>query len=232
MIAIEKRDAERSLAAIKCAVTTSLDRIRVHPFISKATRGELTKEESLRWIYCAGRESRTFPKILENMLVSCDDPTIRGVLEDNLNDEYGNGNLDHAHYQHYVHLLDRLGVGRGAFEEYQERAGMRLAFDLAISVSRGDNMPRAIGYMLVNEGMTSITYSAVKQSVLMHFPGTKTPFFDLHIDVDEEHVRELYRAVKALPSTALEHLLYGVAIGERGMAVLLDEVIGVFDIDS
>ena len=51
------------------------------------------------------------------MLVSCDDPTICGVLEDNLNDEHGNGNIEHAHYQHYLHLLDRLGVARVTFEE-------------------------------------------------------------------------------------------------------------------
>jgi CelD/BcsL family acetyltransferase involved in cellulose biosynthesis len=47
--------------------------------------------------------------------------------------------------------------------------------------------------------------------------------------VDEHHVRELYRAVATLDESAMDDLLFGVALGERGMAVLLDEALGVFD---
>jgi len=76
-----------NISAVENAVAESLSRIRNHPFILKAHCGELTKEQTLRWVFCAGRESRTFPKILENMLASCAHPMIRSVLEENLNDE-------------------------------------------------------------------------------------------------------------------------------------------------
>ncbi len=89
----------------------------------------------------------------------------------------------------------------------------------------------ALGYMLVNEGMTPITYSAIKKSCQIHCTDINTLFFDMHIEVDEHHVEELLSAVKRLPEEELNDVLYGIAVGERGMAVLLDEVVGVFDIN-
>lgn len=214
---------------VRNAVKLALYRTEDHPFVKRAHAGQLTKEEGLRWIKCAGRESRTFPKILEQMLGHCDHPKIREILHANLDDEYGNGNPEHAHYMHYLHLLDKLGVARENFESYPEKAGIRLAVDLALSISANPNLPRALGYMLVNEGMTPITYSAVRAALLPFFPNLKTTFFDMHISVDEQHVAELYRAVDELPSSTLDDVCFGVMAGERGMAVLLDEVIGLYD---
>jgi len=46
---------------------------------------------------------------------------------------------------------------------------------------------------------------------------------------DQLSVAELYRAVDELPPSALDEVCFGVMVGERGMAVLLDEVIGLYD---
>ncbi|TMQ74427.1 iron-containing redox enzyme family protein [Candidatus Accumulibacter phosphatis] len=214
---------------VRNAVKLALYRTEDHPFIKRAHANQLTKEECLRWINCAGRESRTFPKILEQMLDHCNHQKIREILQSNLDDEYGNGNHEHAHYMHYLQLLDKLGVARDNFESYHEKAGIRLAIDLALSISANPNLPRALGYMLVNEGMTPITYSAVRAALLPFFPNMKATFFDMHISVDEHHVAELYRAVEELSLSAMDDVLFGVMVGERGMAVLLDEVIGLYD---
>ncbi|MDB5870690.1 MAG: hypothetical protein JWQ07_132 [Ramlibacter sp.] len=214
---------------VRNEVAVALFRIENHPFVIRAHQGELTKAESLRWVKCAGRESRTFPKILENMLKDCRDEKIRSILQANLDDEHGNGNPDHAHFQHYLHLLDKIGVPRGEFEAYPEQAGIRLAVELALSISANGNLARALGYMLVNEGMTPITYSAIKLGMLRYFPELRTQFFDMHITVDEKHVAELYRAIDELPASSMAEVAFGVMVGERGMAVLLDEVVGIFD---
>lgn len=215
--------------AVRNEVALSLFRIEQHPFVVKATDGRLTREEALRWVMCAGRESRTFPKILENMLYYCGSATIREILQENLDDEYGNGDPSHAHFQHYLQLLDKIAVPRDVFEGYREGAGVRLALDLALSVSNSGSLSRALGYMVVNEGMTPITYAAIKSGIVKYFPDLKTKFFDMHIAVDERHVAELYRAIAELPIDCLGEVIFGVMIGERGMAVLLDEVVGVFD---
>jgi pyrroloquinoline quinone (PQQ) biosynthesis protein C len=215
--------------AVREANEASLSRIKQHPFIRKAHEKSLTKNQSERWILCAGRESRTFPGILENMVNQSSNPGVKAILQENLDDEYGNGNPDHAHFKHYLHLLEKLGIPYSVFESYHEKAGISLAISLAKNISQQPDEALAIGYMLVNEGMTPITYEAARSTLTAHHPRLNTTFFDLHIEVDAEHVAELYNAVTFLPDSDMEALLFGISIGERGMAVLLDEALGIYD---
>jgi pyrroloquinoline quinone (PQQ) biosynthesis protein C len=220
---------DSNIERVRLATEQSLDRIREHRFIQMAHAGELSRPQVLRWILCGGRESRTFPEILENMVRRVDNPLVLQILRENLDDEYGNGNPDEAHFQHYLHLLHDVGLTDEEFESYEERAGIRLALDLAHNVSSQPVPEVAIGYMLANEGMTPITYDAVDVAIHKYFPSLETMFFKLHVEVDEHHVNELYRAIAALENNSLDDLLYGICLGERGMGVLLDEALGVFD---
>lgn len=217
------------VTSVRAATEESLNRIRKHRFVTMAHAGKLDKSQTLRWIVCAGRESRSFPKILENMAKRVDDPLVLEILQENLDDEYGNGNPDEAHFQHYLHLLHDVGLSDEEFESYEERAGIRLALDLAYNVSSQPVPEIAIGYMLVNEGMTPIIYDAVEVAIKRHFPTLTTRFFRLHVEVDEHHVNELYRAIGTLNDTSMDDILFGVGLGERGMGVLLDEALGVYD---
>lgn len=211
------------------ATSESLDRIRLHPFILEANKHNLTQEQALRWIMCAGRESRSFPHIIENMIERCPNPRVKEILMENLDDEYGNGNPEHAHFNHYLHLLDKLAVSRDRFHNYEEKAGIKLALSLAYNISSQESDAMSLGYMLVNEGMTQITYSAIRNGLHPYYPTLQTPFFALHVEVDEHHVEALYEAVDELKSDQGDDLLFGISVGERGMAVLLDEALGLFD---
>jgi pyrroloquinoline quinone (PQQ) biosynthesis protein C len=214
---------------VEKAVDNSLKRIRQHPFIVEANAQLLTREQSERWIMCAGRESRSFPHILENMVKRCSNNLVKEILISNLEDEYGNGDPEHAHFKHYLHLLDKLNIPRERFYQYEERAGIKLALSLAYNISMQPQEALAIGYMLVNEGMTQITYGAVDKALHRYYSGLKTMFFDLHVEVDEKHVEDLYTAVSEMESAQSSALLFGISVGERGMAVLLDEAYGLFD---
>lgn len=211
------------------AADESLRRIGQHPFILEANIHKLEKEQAVRWIKCAGRESRSFPHILENMVARCSNKKVRGILADNLNDEYGNGNMEEAHFNHYLHLLDNLGILRELFWGYEERAGIKLALSLAYNISMQKNEAVAIGYMLVNEGMTPITYGAACHALRDYYPMMETRFFELHVEIDAKHVEDLYAAVDELELGQAQNLLFGISIGERGMAVLLDEAYGMYD---
>lgn len=215
---------------IRTATEEALDRIRSHRFVRTAHDHQLSKAQVLRWLYCAGRESESFPDILVGMIKHTprSNPIVLEVLRENLRDEYGNGSPDEAHFQHYLHLLGQIGQLE-AFYAYQERAGIRLALDLAYNMAVQKKPGIAIGYMLVNEGMTPITYGAIETVIYDHFPELETPFFKLHVEVDEHHVAELYRAVAAMSPDTADDILFGIALGERGMGVLLDEALGVFD---
>jgi Iron-containing redox enzyme len=83
--------------------------------------------------------------------------------------------------------------------------------------------------MLVNEGMTQTTYGAVRNALTRHYGPLSVPFFEIHTTVDEHHLEELYEVVETLDKEQLNDVLFGIQIGERGMAVLLDEAYGVYD---
>ena len=217
-----------NIESIRTHVEHSVNVCREHPFTQAAHRRSLTREQSLRWIYCAGRESQSFPHILLNMLSWTHDPTVREILEENLEDELGHGNLEDAHFSHYIQLLEQLGLGTELFMNYDAREGVQLALSLAHNVANSRNVGRALGYMLVNEAMTPVTYTAARSTLTHYFPEVKTDFFDMHIAVDEHHVEELYRAAQQLTADDEFDVLYGIALGERGMTVLLDEAFGAY----
>lgn len=223
----EKLPALRRL--IGQAVADSLQRIQQHPFTVDATAQTLTRHQAERWILCAGRESRSFPKILENMIVRCANERIKALLAKNLQDEYGNGDPEQAHFRHYLQLLDLLSIPREHFNSYAERAGIKLALSLAYNISTQESEAVALGYMLVNESMTQITYAAAYKALSRYYPALQTPFFTEHVDIDAEHAEDLYAAIDELEQERSDELLFGINVGERGMAVLLDEAYGLFD---
>lgn len=215
----------------KKLVDESLARIRKHPFIAGAIEGKLSRVQIKRWIFCAGRESRIFPAVVKNMLALCSpaDKEIVAILSSNLSDELGNGNPEEAHFQHYRKLLTAMGISYDEFTSYEEKAGIKLALSLAFSVSTQDQLATAIGYLLVNEGMTPITYSAVGEALSNEYAFTEVPFLAAHVDIDERHVAGLFRAVDHLDERQFEQLSYGIGLGERGMMILLDEAYGIFE---
>jgi pyrroloquinoline quinone (PQQ) biosynthesis protein C len=215
----------------KTYVNQSLERIGQHPFIRDAIEEKLSKEQIKRWLMCAGRESWIFPNIVRNMLVRCSPKhkKIAEILAQNLNDELGNGNPQEAHFHHYIQLLTELGISKEEFLNYNERAGIKLALSLGQNVSLYENAATAIGYLLVNEGLTPVTYAAVGRALWQHYQFAEIPFLEVHVAIDARHVEGLYWAVDQLTEADWDGLEYGVSLGERGMSILLDEAYGVFE---
>lgn len=102
------------ISTVREVNAASLARIKQHPFIKLAHEKKLTQAQAERWIMCAGRESRTFPGILENIVARSTNDAVKTILQENLDDEYGNGNPEQAHFKHYLHLLDKMAIARSA----------------------------------------------------------------------------------------------------------------------
>ena len=217
------------VVSLQGRVADYLTALRSHPFIEGAERRELSVEQAKRWVFCAGRESRSFPSILTGLLEWAEGDVIRGVIQENLDDEFGQGDPEDAHFMHYLHLLDSMGVRRAEFDGYAEGAGIRFALSLAFNVATSRNLGQALGYMILNEAMTPVTYEAARKALTTHFPLLVTDFFDLHISVDAEHVDALYRAAETVPPEAENDVHFGLALAQRGMEILLDEAYGVLD---
>jgi pyrroloquinoline quinone (PQQ) biosynthesis protein C len=221
--------------AAKKEVAESLNKIAQHPFLVQASKQNLRENQIERWLMCAGRESRSFPNILRNMIECCSKSEQAGhkriiaILSQNLQDELGNGNPEEAHFKHYLKLLHKLEIPQEHFNNYQELAGIKLALATAYNVSVQENEAISIGYMLVNESMTPMTYAAIQNALSRYRAPADIAFFSVHVEIDIKHVEALYRAVEELKVEQLEDLIYGIRVGERGMSALFDEAYGLFE---
>ena len=223
------RTKELKQQVIEEQVSDSLRRIASHPFVRRGQSQELQKEQVFRWIMCAGRESRTFPAILENVMAWIRSETIKQIISSNLDDEKGNGRTEDAHFNHFLILLDELGLSRDSFWSYTEKAGIQAALALGLNVSLCGNPAIAIGYLLINEAITPLAYEAARRSLVRYYSSLGTRFFDLHIVSDKEHVKHLYLAVNEMGEHLQDDICFGITLGERGMTILLDEALGVYD---
>lgn len=216
-------------SALRGWIDDALDRITRHPLLVQLQAGRAGFPRVARWVYCAGRESRAFPGMLEGMLTWSTDPVLTHVLRANLDDELGNGNPSEAHFQHYQHLLPELGLSVDQFNAYVEGPGITTALRAADYVATCRNEPLALGYMLINEAMTPAIYGAVESGLLSDGIQVRSTFFRLHVASDEQHVAMLLQACAGPFSRDAESVRDGLLLGERCMAVLLDEANGVFD---
>jgi pyrroloquinoline quinone (PQQ) biosynthesis protein C len=206
----------------------ALKRIKNHPFLRDAMNGNVKMEQVKRWIFCAGRESRSFPAVIEGILTWCKNPTLIEVLTENLHDERGGGAPNEAHFKHYLRLLDELHLPRSEFLSYRECAGIRVALDTAFHVAGCLNEGEALGYLLINEAMTPVIYGAIEQALVRLGVPFQTQFFSLHVVTDEHHVALLLSALNTLEGKAIQEAVDGIELGERAMAILLDEALGRF----
>jgi Iron-containing redox enzyme len=218
----------RRLSQIRIAVEESLDVISSHRFVRDARARRLSDEQCQRWIMCAGRESRSFPDILQNIIDGVDAEPLRRVLTDKLDDELGSGRPENARAHRYLHLLRDIGLTEAKICSYDAKAGTRFALDLAYNVSVQRDLAVAIGYVLVNEAVAPIIDGAMELAIRHCYPDLTTGFFETDVGVGLARVDQLSEAVGRLDDGDQDGVLFGINVGERARAALLDEALGLF----
>jgi pyrroloquinoline quinone (PQQ) biosynthesis protein C len=211
---------------ISVSFDSNIEMIQRHLFVKLATSERLSKDQLERWIFCAGRESRSFPRLIEGILGWSKNEEFRTVLRENLQDELGAGDPLEAHFMHYLRLLRELGISERRFEDYRAGYGVSAAVGFADRIGDCGRESLALGYMLINEGMTPIIYRAVERGLKRFYTRLDTAFFDLHVAGDAQHVAKLSSLVERASSDVVEDVVYGIEVGERAMALLLDEALG------
>ena len=221
---------------IREANEQSLERLRHHTFVRLAHGRELSKEQAHRWIMAASYDSRAFRDQLQagvaRLVKQPEYKLVYRILKENLDDENGRQadgtiNPEEAHWRHYIHLVQQIGYTEDELLNYEGSLGVQYAIQLAHNVPSW-NVASWVGYMLVNEGATPITYDAEDVALRVYHPELETKFFRLHVEVDQHHVAELYKAVALLSNSAFYGVLQGILLGELGMAAILDEALGLF----
>jgi len=218
---------ERVLGHYAKQIAESVAKIEKHRFVVDGNGQYLTEEQIRRWIYCAGRESRTFPALLKQAEQVAKNEALRAVLRNNLRDEEGAGDPSEAHFQHYLRLLEQLGIKRSTFENYVPGQGLNNALRTADKIKSSSDAT-ILGYLLVNEALTPVIYRAVEHAIRKYTPDVsqRTQFFQLHIDGDKEHVHQLSIAGDQLRADKRSEVEAGIKQATKGMLDLLTEAWG------
>jgi pyrroloquinoline quinone (PQQ) biosynthesis protein C len=223
----------RTVALLKTVNDGAFERIGIHPFVELAARTMLTRNEVVRWLFCAGRDSLAFLDLLMNLVAqlerSHESPQILAILQEKLNNEQGGDNPDQIHWRHYLQVLNRIGLDENDFYSYKNGTGVRFAVNLARNIPNWHNLAQAIGYMLANEGLTPLIYGAMATAIQHHFPSLETEFFRPRAEVNERHLAAFYEAAVHLPEGRSSDVRTGILLGERGKGTLLDEASGLLD---
>ena len=167
-----------------------------------------------------GRESRAFPDLLRAAILSTSG-RLQKVLEHNLRDELGLNDTPGSHFSHYQRLLADLEIPPNAFERFVPGPALAEALSIARSVVCSGDPSYVYGYILVNESATPPIYSAVHEAARRLYPTLQSEFFQLHIEGDAVHVQDLISVRDDVQDG--DAVLEGVAVGERGMSLVLDE---------
>lgn len=218
---------ERVLGHYTRQVAESVAKIERHRFVVDGNAQYLSEEQITRWIYCAGRESRTFPALLKQAEQVATNGALRAVIRNNLRDEEGAGDPSEAHFQHYLKLLTQLGIKRAAFESYVPGPGLNNALRAADTIKSSSDAT-ILGYLLVNEALTPVIYRSVEQAIRRYTPdiNQRTQFFQLHIDGDKEHVHQLTIAGDQLRADKRGEVEAGIKQATKAMLDLLTEAWG------
>jgi hypothetical protein len=142
------------------------------------------------------------------------------------------GRDDPSHADDHRRLLEDIGLPGAEFDGYHERAGVRFSLDLARGMALVPDAPVALGYTLVGAVMGPVVHGAVDLAIHHLYPDLVTDFFRLDVDAEAERVDRLFEAIGLLADDDHDDVVFGVSAGERGMAAVLDEALGLLDAPS
>jgi pyrroloquinoline quinone (PQQ) biosynthesis protein C len=214
---------EWTIGRFKQHVDEAVATVINHPLVTQGRTGQLEWGKIKNWIFCAGRESKQFPEVVQAAIDNATNEDFSAALRRNLNDELGKGDPNEAHFQHYLQLLRTLNISRSEFDGYPEGDGLKRALEIAAEVINARDEALMLGYLLVNEELTGPIYGAIEQSLTRRRPEVHTKFFQIHVEGERDHVRALLVAGDQLQANRSERVLEGIRQGAEDMRSLLNE---------
>ncbi len=179
------------LTALRSQVLDS--RILTHKFRDLILDGsDCGRRALLSWASEDYWVSRQFPSILGALIAVTDDPDVRGILVENLWDEYGRGKPDRAHFNHYQRLMESVG-GTASVEPC---ASVRAFVGEHYSLAERDPFSALAVFCYANEFLCQFEFDAISNSVDHYFPEAKTTYLRQIATVDARHTAELEGALE------------------------------------
>lgn len=162
-----------------------------HPFFAK----KFTKDDLRMWAIQAGRIDEVFAEILQNMINNpAIPPANHTPIQENLNDEMGNGDELKVHFTLFRNLLHALEIGEEEYENAPMNLGTQKIIDSLRNASLDTNNPLRILSLMASEELICPNEFPILLAELREYVDPKDlVYFDVHIEADVKHADDLIK---------------------------------------
>lgn len=205
-----------------------------HKAIEKLSSGNLSLNQ-LKVVFTEYRPyCDVFPRLLSAVAANTPDDITRFTLIDNLYDEHGNGDITKSHRTLYDRFLASLGVP--ADSEPQAAVTTERYVSNCLEFCKDSHYLCGLGFLGPGtESFTNAEYSSIYKG-LRQVKGAvdlDLEFWEVHIDVDEDHAAECIQAISACCHTEkdVERVLEGAMFAIEAERAFWDGINGLLSGD-
>lgn len=186
-----------------------------HEFLSRSRAGQLTLLEVRVLAVQMYKFSQAFNRILASIMSCCADEQAQLVIMENLLDEMGQGNLANAHPELFRRFTRTLGIDDGTLMMTPPEPETQVLIDTYLGLSHQYGYLAALGAVcFASEGIVNSLYTQIRQGIVGSSPFSQEAliFFEVHIDLDDEHAAHLEALIEPRLKTVEEAICLHRAI--------------------
>jgi len=186
-----------------------------HSFLERSRAGELTLLEVRVLAVQMYKFSQAFNRILASIMACCPDEGAQMVILENLMDEMGQGNLAHTHPELFRRFTRTLGIDDGTLMITPPEPETQAMIDTYLSLPHRYGYLAALGAVcFASEGIVNSLYTQIRQGIVGSSPFSQEAliFFEVHIDLDDDHAAHLEALIKPRLKTVEESIYVHRAI--------------------
>lgn len=165
-----------------------------HPFLERCRAGQLTLLEVRVLAVQMYKFSQAFNRILASIMSCCPDEGAQLVILENLMDEMGQGNLANAHPELFRRFTRTLGIDDGTLLITPPESETQALIDTYLALPHRYGYLAALGAVcFASEGIVNSLYTQIRQGIVGASPFSQEAliFFEVHIDLDDDHAAHL-----------------------------------------
>lgn len=176
-----------------------------HPFLERCRTGQLTLREVRVLAVQMYKFSQAFNRILAGIISCCSDEKAQLVILENLMDEMGQGNVANTHPELFRHFTRTLGIDDGILLVTPPEPETQAMIDTYLALPHKYGYLAALGAVcFASEGIVNSLYTQIRQGIVgaSPFPPEALVFFEVHIDLDDDHAAHLEALIAPRLKTA------------------------------
>lgn len=179
-----------------------------HPFITRAKLKCLTLHEVKALAVQMYQFSKSFNRILASAIAHCPDDEAQFVILENLFDEMGEGDISKAHPNLFRRFTRALGISDLELDGADPTPETQQLIETYLNLAPTYGYLAALGGICyASEGIVNTLYRHLQDGIeqVICFAREDLIFFDLHIDLDEDHAAHLAQLIQPRLSSIRDH---------------------------